>query len=597
MSNNCKAHSRQFLLLMLLLTAALTACSGDGGKENNPAVEPSAPVIAFDQPSYALPVDTAAVVSGVVTSGPALVSVKYFLVSGASEAALGENFPNATRYAFSQAITPTLATTGFKVVATSKSGEEVAATVAITAVGDSASEPEPDTAPDPELLPELEPVDSGAFPGAEGFGKYATGGRGGRVLYVTTLADNGVGSLRWAVGQSGARTVLFKVSGVIELSSQLSVKNANITIAGQTSPGDGICIKNYPVVVDADNVIIRYLRFRMGDKKGAESDALGGRNHKNIIIDHCSMSWSTDECASFYDNENFTMQWCIISESLRVSVHGKGAHGYGGIWGGKRASFHHNLLAHHDSRNPRFCGSRFSNQPNQELVDFRNNVIYNWGSNSGYAGEGGSYNMVSNYYKPGTGTSNAARIFQPNADDGKNSQPAGVWGKFYVVDNHMRRQDGSPNESVNSDNWVGVTPNPSSKSKDDLKSDVEFEKGEIVTHSAEDAYALVLQRAGASFRRDDADARVVNEVQNGLAPVRASGNGGTRAGLIDTQDDVGGWNTYASTPAPVDADGDGMPDEWEDAHGLNKNDAADGAKYSLSPSYTNVEVYVNELVS
>ncbi|MDR1342756.1 MAG: pectate lyase [Prevotellaceae bacterium] len=572
-------------MLPVIYMAAITACSD---KKNVSEVEPGAPVITFDQPAYTLPADTVATVGGAVTSATALISVKYFLVSGKSEAALGTSYPSAASYAFSRAITPTAATTGFRVVAFNKAGEEASAAVSITATIDSASTPEP--TPDPAT--------ADAFPGAEGFGKYATGGRGGKVIYVTNLSDNSSeGSLRWAVSQSGARTVMFKVSGIIALGSQLTIKNANITIAGQTAPGDGICIRNFPVVVDADNVIIRYLRFRMGDERGTEADALWGRNHKNIIIDHCSMSWSTDECASFYDNENFTMQWCILSESLRVSVHGKGAHGYGGIWGGKGASFHHNLLAHHDNRNPRFCGSRYSNQPDRELVDFRNNVIYNWGSNSGYAGEGGSYNLVSNYYKPGAGSSNTARIFQPNPDAGDNSQKAGVWGKFYVAGNHMLNVNGSPNASVINDNWVGITPNPSSKSKAELKSSVEFEKGEITTHTAEDAYALVLQKVGASFRRDATDTRVVNEVKNGLAPRRASGGGGTRAGLIDTQTDVGGWDTYSSATPPADTDGDGMPDAWETAKGLNPNSAGDGNTRTLSSVYTNLEVYLNSIVN
>ncbi|MDR0712383.1 MAG: pectate lyase [Prevotellaceae bacterium] len=584
-------------LKFLLLSAAAVACTGGEGVQPKVDVEPDAPVIAFDQPAYTLPTDTAATVSGVVTSGTALVSVKYFLVCGASEFALDSNLTSATSYAFAKVITPDSTTTGFKVLALNKAGEKAEATVGITVVADSIHKPGFDPEPDPELLPELDSVyNAGAFPGAEGFGKYVTGGRGGKVLYVTSLADNSsAGTLRWAVSQGGARMVMFKVSGIIALGSALEIKQPNLTIAGQTAPGDGICIKNFPVVVKADNVIIRYLRFRMGDEKNTGDDALWGREQKNIIIDHCSMSWSTDECSSFYDNENFTMQWCILSESLRVSVHDKGAHGYGGIWGGKRASFHHNLLAHHDSRNPRFCGSRYSNQPGKELVDFRNNVIYNWGSNSGYAGEGGSYNLVNNYYRPGAGTSNEARIFQPNADDGKNSQPAGVWGKFYVSGNYMLDKNGTPNTSVNDDNWVGMTPNPSSKSKAELKSDVEFDKGEVVTHSATEAFELVLQRAGASFMRDATDTRVVSEVKNGLAPVRASGNGGTKAGLIDRQTDVGGWDTYNTATPPLDTDGDGMSDDWEVAHGLNKNSAADGVKYNLSQCYTNVEVYVNEI--
>lgn len=439
-----------------------------------------------------------------------------------------------------------------------------------------------------------------AFPGAEGFGKYVTGGRGGRIIYVTTLEDtSSEGSLRYAINQSGPRIVVFKVAGTIQLQSGLKIRNNDITIAGQTAPGDGITLRDYSVTIDADNVIIRFMRFRMGDETNQEADALWGRRHKNIIIDHCSMSWSTDECASFYDNENFTLQWSILSESLRNSVHEKGKHGYGGIWGGQKASFHHNLLAHHDSRNPRFCGSRYSNEPELELVDFRNNVIYNWGANSAYAAEGGSYNLVNNYYKAGPATSSSKddRIIQPYADNGGNNQPRGIYGIFYINGNYM-----TASSTVTQNNWLGVSMHSSFSdyapgiSKDDIKSGTSFASGEVTTQTAETAYKKVLDFCGASYARDSVDMRIIKETSTGTVTYNDGGNGSTN-GLIDTQSAVGGWPELDSGTAPEDSDNDGMPDDWEAANNLDANNPDDAQLKTIDGKYTNVEIYINSLVA
>jgi pectate lyase len=433
-----------------------------------------------------------------------------------------------------------------------------------------------------------------AFPGAEGGGMYTTGGRGGKVYYVNSLEDTnqgdkttGEGTLRWCLYREGPKTILFKVAGIIHLKAELNI-SGHTTIAGQTAPGDGICIADNIVKVNGNNVIVRYLRFRLGDLYGVEDDTFKGIRKKDIIIDHCSMSWSTDECASFYDNENFTLQWCILSESLRSSVHQKGDHGYGGIWGGKKASFHHNLLAHHDSRNPRMCGSRYSAQPELELVDFRNNVIYNWGANSGYAGEGGRYNFINNYYKPSKYSSHSDRIFTPNADIGANRQKEGVWGTFYLSGNYNTRH-----KEVCEDNLVGFHPNPASKNKMELISATPFETAYVTTDDAEKAYEKVLKHAGASLKRDSTDARIIDEVAQGLTPVKAPEGSGTPPGMINSQKDVGGWETYGYDPSElvVDADRDGIPDEW-----LKKHYPGKSANDFNKDGYTYLEVYLNSLV-
>lgn len=496
-----------------------------------------------------------------------------------------------------------------------------------------------------------------AFPGAEGFGKYTTGGRGGKVYYVTTLEDGDtVGTLRYAVNQKGARIILFKVSGTITLNSQLDIKNDDITIAGQSAPGDGICIRGYSVNNSANNVIIRYLRIRMGDLNNTESDSFGGRKQKNIIIDHCSVSWSEDECASFYDNQNFTLQWCIISESLRLSNHTKGAHGYGGIWGGRRATFHHNLLAHHDSRTPRF-GSGVLNVGN-DTVDYRNNVIYNWSGNGCYGAGGMKINMVNNYYKPGPATATnylRAKIIGIDKDivSANPTSPFhklyNLWGKYYINGNYFDMSTSTSEtglsylKNVNKDNWTyGVYPMIHSsfkitpKEKMALRLSNPLPSGEINTTTAQEAYDKVLKFAGCSKVRDDIDKRIISETQNGsttfIGKSKYNGLGkvtypagtilgatvltekttidwksGTypKFGLIDSQNDTkpanaptdwSPWPTLNSEPALLDTDNDGMPDAWEIAQGLNPNNPADANLTTVDKVYPNIEVYLNSLV-
>jgi len=440
-----------------------------------------------------------------------------------------------------------------------------------------------------------------AFPGAEGFGKNVTGGRGGVVLKVTNLNDSGVGSLRAAIDTKGARTVVFDVSGTIALNSALDLRNGDITIAGQTAPEDGITLKNYPFNVKAGNVIIRFLRFRMGDEKGTEADALGGFESKDIIVDHCSISWSTDECASFYNNDNFTMQWCIISESLRMSAHDKGAHGYGGIWGGKNASFHHNLMAHHDSRNPRFGEREGSAYALTDLVDVRNNVFYNWGNNSSYGGEAMNINIINNYYKPGPATKNKDRIFSADKYT-KNTSSAiyDKWGRFYIEGNYV---DGRSNPT--NDNWTYGVYNQfhnsygtvSQVDKDAMKLTSPLPTdNNVTTHIAATAYQRVLDFAGASLKRDAVDTRIIADTKNGTFTANgSSGDVYSKNGIIDKASDAGGWPFLNAGTALTDTDKDGMPDEWEKANKLDQTRANANDK-DLSTGYSNLEVYINSLV-
>lgn len=436
-----------------------------------------------------------------------------------------------------------------------------------------------------------------AFPGAEGFGRHTTGGRGGRVLIVSNLNDDGPGSFRAAAEAKGVRIIVFSISGTIHLASRLVIQG-NVTIAGQTAPGDGICIADQPVQLGGNNIIVRYMRFRMGDRfqdkgmvpGGGSDDAFGAVKKNNIVIDHCSMSWSTDEVCSVYAGDSITLQWNIISEPLNYSYHFEQGdkdferHGYGGIWGGLHASFHHNLFAHCNSRTPRFDGIR--NAP-MENCDFRNNVIYNWASNNAYAGEGGTYNIVNNYYKhgPSTGSKVKNRVVNPfkRADI--------PFGKFYVDGNFV---DGAPDVTAN--NWLGVVMNDGTvEDAKAAKLNAPFAATPVTTQTAAQAYATVLNKAGATLpARDTLDARIIQDVMNrtgGLIDVQGGYPHGTP--YERTQN---AWPALKSLPAPTDTDQDGMPDEWERKNGLNPADASDAALYQLDKHYTNIELYINSLV-
>jgi pectate lyase len=437
-----------------------------------------------------------------------------------------------------------------------------------------------------------------AFPGAEGFGKYSTGGRGGKIIIVSNLNDKGPGSFREAVEAKGKRIVVFAVSGTIHLESKLFIKG-DITIAGQTAPGDGICLADQPVSLSGDNIILRYLRFRMGDKyqKGGMvdgnggDDAFGGTRRKNIIIDHCSMSWSTDEVFSIYAGDSTTVQWNLISEPLNYSYHFETGdkdyehHGYGGIWGGRHLSAHHNLFAHCNNRNPRFDGIR--NAP-EENVDYRNNVIYNWGGNNIYAGEGGNYNLVNNYFKYGPSTSKSVkfRIVNP----GKRETPFIGFGKYYVDGNYVDEAN-----DVSKNNWLGIHMGNGGTEAD--KKEAVIDKPHPTTlipvQTAKDAYEAVLSYVGAGFRRDTLDERIINDVKSRTGRF-IDVQGGFPHGT-EYEATVNAWPALKQLPAPADGDKDGMPDDWEKKKGLNPADTGDASKVSLHPFYSNIEVYINEL--
>lgn len=493
-----------------------------------------------------------------------------------------------------------------------------------------------------------------AFPGAEGHGRYITGGRGGEVRHVTNLNDSGAGSLREALQGNDAKTIVFDVSGYIDLKSQLDI-TSNTTIAGQTAPYPGITLRYYTIYFGkCDNVIVRFLRFRRSQVKDVNdgADATWGRKHNQIMLDHCSFSWSIDEVASFYDNNNFTMQWCTVSESLTNPGHSKGAHGYGGIWGGKLASFHHNLIAHVTNRAPRFNGARYQwdgyktnmyydqyqweNYVQAENVDLRNCVMYNYQSGSAcYGGPGGGYiNIVNNYYKAGPSNNSNKTVTKVTVGASGNSTPeelTGMTSRYFINGNYVTAA-GSGKEA-NYD-WKGVDYDGGtilvdgerySKDSNHMygsnvtyaeRDGVDYVKimldepcptGDVTTHTAENTYEKVLAYCGASLFRDDVDSRYMEEVRTGTATY--TGPVTKKAGQIDFINDPEGEQNEAypcfpelsseNRPADFDSDGDGIPDEWEIANGLNPNDATDGNAYTLDTEkgwYTNVEVYMNSIV-
>lgn len=465
-----------------------------------------------------------------------------------------------------------------------------------------------------------------AFPGAEGFGRCATGGRGGAVYHVTTLEDSTTpekGMLRYAIEQAEARTIVFDVAGTIHLKAALPVRKGALTIAGQTAPGDGICIADYPFTLNANNIIVRYLRFRLGNRHvdRHEGDALGSMGADSLIIDHCSISWSVDECCSVYAGKNLTVQWCIVSQSMNDCGHSKGKHGYGGNWGGSGCSYIHNLLCHHVSRTPRLGPS--VNTQLDERLDLRNNVIYNWAGNGCYGGEGMNVNIVNNYYKPGPATEKVALTIQQRiAAPGVRTTAYchnkfgelnrwypmwHVWGKYFVEGNVNPRF-----EEVTRDNWTYGIYNQilnetndstyTQATRDTLRINEPIPFPETTTFTAEEAYRRVLDYAGCIkvregvLVRDRLDSVMVNDTRLGVATYGVDG-------IIDTQEDVKDaahpdpWPELTATRKEIaraskDSNGDGIPDYYERLYGFKKR----GDQYEQSKLYTNLEIYLNGLV-
>lgn len=504
-----------------------------------------------------------------------------------------------------------------------------------------------------------------AFPEAEGFGKYTTGGRGGNVYYVTSLEDcsdgNLVpGTLRWALsdGDDTPRTVLFKVCGTIYLTSRLKLQHPNVTIAGQTAPGGGICIAGANIYVCKPNVIIRYIRFRAGDVPNTNYPCLDVENTKNVIIDHCSMTWSMEECLTMYDCDSTTVQWTIIGEGLYNSKHHKGTRSYAMQWGGEHSSMHHCLITNCHSRTPRFNGVRDeANMKNgkhdhdaQVDSEFFNNVIFNWGkTNSAYGGEYDTTKnrsldnepmgwnrvyMVNNYFRAGPTTKVRAlssRYFVQASD----KLPSGQWyinGNMFELSNTWNNTSKAvwKNESlslVNNNNLYGFVENNSARAFNinNVTPSQEIYDRYILTapvissgleaQPASEAFEQVCLQAGASLPRyDEEDTRLLAEAAGDIDPVFFGPTQKNWLGIIDSQDDilfarcdtfmvndslVGGYpflDAISGDSLILDTDGDGLPDRYETEKGLNPTDATDAAQLTAS-GYSELELYLNGVAS
>ena len=448
-----------------------------------------------------------------------------------------------------------------------------------------------------------------AFPTAEGFGKYASGGRGGRVVEVTSLDDSGPGSLRWALTEAAtdSATIVFRVTGIITLQKDIRARLHHVTIAGQTAPGQGILYRGGKLNLGGSkNVIIRNLRGRIGlrdDRDFIKGGSIGIENADTIIIDHCCFGWSGEENMTVYDNHYTTVQWCIVHEGLYNAGHQKGNRSYGCQWGGSPATFHHNLLAHNYNRSARLNGASNPSQDRNVFMEYQNNVNYNWGKpNSCYGGEneagpGSTHecNFIGNYYKPGPATPDSSHFVQlSQARKGKTLTGPSHW---YFSGNVMEH-----NRHATRHNWQAID-NLTGFALAQLRSDTllshstlqgsafTFDSYRTTAESARKAYRHVLKRAG-TINRDTVEQRIVDEVEHGTA--RYKGSLG-RPGFIDSPADAEGWPQYPVVPPLPDGDHDGMPDDWEKEHNLNPNDPEDRNTLTKA-GYTALEVYMNSLM-